>query len=637
MVLRTYLSLLATLVVLSEGKSYDYVVIGGGTGGLAVASRLAEDASITVAVLEAGPNAENLPEVYIPGLIGTGQSFTTLNWAYQTVPQKNLNNRVLTVNAGKALGGSTIINSMIFPRAIKAQYDKWGRLNNDSSWSWSSLLPFFQRSEIFTPPNPSQVASGAQYEPDVHGFDNATGRVKVGFPNYFFIQSQLWRNASGLALSGDLADGDPAGNAGVSPDSLDAVNNTRSVWDLYHSEPDVVILISQCGMCRCSAACAYYTPFASQPNFDVLTGAVVTRIIWDSGSTPLKATGVEYIINNQTTVANVTKEVILSAGTIGSPKILELSGVGNATILQAAGITPVLNLSTVGENLADHVHSWTNAFTNITLTKDSLLLNPNFMAAQLALWNTNRTGKLLSAAPRTLGIVPPSHIFSPASFGSLISQAENNLTYYANLFSNGNPDLANGIIEQHKAVLDLYKQNTEGVLEMNFEPGYSGPTPFASRPQRNFSTINVVLYAPLSRGRTHIVSSSPLSAPAVDPAYWSHPLDTASQVAGINLGRKTLNMSPLDSIYQGEFEPGVGVDSETWLRGVVASDNHETGTLSMMPQELGGVVDTQLRVYGIQNLRVVDASIIPVPISSHLSSTIYAIGEKAADMIKGAM
>ncbi|KAF8988178.1 alcohol oxidase [Cyathus striatus] len=592
MILRTSIPLLVTLVVLSEGKSYDYVVIGGGTGGLTVASRLAEDKTVTVAVLEAGPNAENLPEVYVPGLIGTGLARTTLNWAYRTVPQTNLNNRVVT------------------PRAIKAQYDTWGQLNNDDSWSWSSLLPFFKRSEIFTPPNEFQVANGAKYEPQNHGFDANTGRIKVGFPNYFFPQSQMWTQASGLTESGDLADGDPAGSAGVSPNSLDASNNTR-----------------------CSAACAYYTPFASQPNFEVLTGATVTRIIWDAGSSPLKAIGVEYIMNNQTDVADVNKEVILSAGTIGSPKVLELSGVGNATILRAAGITPVLELATVGENLADHVHSWTNAFTNITMTKDILSVNPDFMAEQLALWNSNRTG-LLSAAPRTLGIVPPSHIFSPLSMASLVTEAENNLTYYANLFSNGNADLAKGIEEQHKVMIDMYKYNTEGVLEMNFEPGYSGPTPLSSRPQRNFSTINAVLYAPLSRGRSHIVTSSPLSAPAVDPAYWSHPLDSASHVAGIELGRTMLKSPPLDSIYQGEFEPGENVDAETWARGVVGSDNHETGTLSMMPRDLGGVVDTQLRVYGVQNLRVVDASIIPMSLSAHLSSTVYAIGEKAADMIK---
>lgn len=140
------------------------------------------------------------------------------------------------------------------------------------------------------------------------------------------------------------------------------------------------------------------------------------------------------------------------------------------------------------------------------------------------------------------------------------------------------------------------------------EPGYSGPTAFASRPRRTFTTINNVLYAPLSRGRTHITSNDPNAFPAVDPAYWSHPIDVAAHVAGIKLARKMLTTPPMDSIYQGEFEPGSDKQTdeaiEDWLRGVVGSDNHETGTLSMLPKELGGVVDTSLRVYGLSNVRV---------------------------------
>ncbi|KAJ7183480.1 alcohol oxidase [Mycena filopes] len=607
---------LATTALAFSAPVYDYVVVGGGTAGLTVASRLTEDSRVTVAVLEAGFNAEALPEVFVPGLIGTGIAFTTLNWAYATVPQEHLGGRNLTVNAGKALGGSTIINSMIFPRAEKEQYDAWGQLNNDNSWTWSELLPFFKKSELFTPPNAFQTASGVRFLSSVHGF---TGRVKVGFPNYFFAQSALWRKAAeslGFPASPDLSNGDPHA-VGIAPNSLDAANNTR-----------------------CSAACAYYTPFASRPNLVVITNATVSRILWaKQGSGKLTANGVEYIVNNQTKTVGLSKEVIVSAGTIGSPKVLELSGIGNSTILKAAGVTPVLNLPTVGENFADHVHSWANAFTNISLTKDALLLNPTFAAEQQALWFKNRTG-LYSAAPRSLGIAAPSDIFSPAQLKSLIAHAEANLTYFATQFSNGNPALAKGIAAQHSISLALYKRNKELPLEMNTEPGYSGPTAFSARPARNYTAINSVLYAPLSRGRTHIVSSNPLVPPAVDPAYWAHPIDVAAQVGGIKLARKMLVAPPLNSIYAGEFEPGADkqtdAEIEAWLRTVVASDNHEVGSLSMMPQSLGGVVDTSLKVYGTANVRVADASIIPIPVSAHLSSTVYMIGERAADIIRSA-
>ncbi|KAJ7611468.1 alcohol oxidase [Mycena rosella] len=588
---------------------YDYVVVGGGTAGLTVANRLTEVTNIKVAVLEAGFDAEGLPEVFIPGLIGTGLSLTTLNWAYATVPQTNLNGRILTVNAGKALGGSTIINSMIFPRAEKEQYDAWGQLNNDDTWTWDGLLPFFKKSELFTPPNAFQTASGARFLSAVHGF---AGRVKVGFPNYFFAQSALWRKAAeglGFPASPDLANGDPHA-VGIAPNSINAANNTR-----------------------CSATCAYYTPFANRPNLVVITNATVSRILWanSTGGANLTARGVEYIVNNQTQSISFSKEVILSAGTIGSPKVLELSGVGNSTILKAAGVTPVLSLPTVGENFADHVHSWANAFTNITLTKDALLLNPAFAAEQQALWFKNRTG-LYSAIPRSLGIAAPSDVFTPSQLNTLIAQAQANLTQFAEQFSNGNPALAKGIAAQHKIALTLYQMDKELPLEMNAEPGYSGPTSFSTRPARNYTTINSVLYAPLSRGRTHIISSDPLAPPAVDPAYWAHPIDVAAQVGGIKLARRMLKAPPLDSIYTGEFEPGADKDTDTkiedWLRSVVASDNHEVGSLSMMPQSLGGVVDTSLKVYGTANVRVADASIIPFPVSAHLSSTVYMIGER---------
>ncbi|KAJ7089030.1 alcohol oxidase [Mycena crocata] len=614
------LSVLAISAASAQSVStpvYDYIVVGGGTAGLTVTNRLTEDKDVTVAVLEAGFNAEGLPEVFVPGLIGSGISFTTLNWAYATVPQTNLNGRTLTVNAGKALGGSTVINSMIFPRAEKEQYDAWGQLNNDSTWTWSALLPFFKKSERFTPPNAFQTASGARFLSSVHGFASS-GRVKVGFPNFFFAQSALWRQAAeslGFPASPDLSNGDPHA-VGIAPNSLDASNNTR-----------------------CSAACAYYTPFAGRQNLVVITNATVSRILWKKGGKgQLTANGVEYIVNNQTREISISKEVILSAGTIGSPKVLELSGVGNATILKAAGVTPVLELPTVGENFADHVHSWANAFTNITLTKDALLLNPTFAAQQQALWFKNRTG-LYSAAPRSLGIAAPSDVFSPNQLKTLIAQAQANLTHFANQFSNGNPALAKGIAAQHQIALALYQRDKELLLEMNAEPGYSGPTSFAARPARNYTAINSVLYAPLSRGRTHIVSANPLTPPAVDPAYWAHPIDVAAQVGGIKLARKMLVAPPLDSIYAGEFEPGADKDTdakiEEWLRGVVASDNHEVGSLSMLPQSLGGVVDTSLKVYGTANVRVADASIIPFPVSAHLSSTVYMIGERVADIIRG--
>jgi len=146
--------------------------------------------------------------------------------------------------------------------------------------------------------------------------------------------------------------------------------------------------------------------------------------------------------------------------------------------------------------------------------------------------------------------------------------------------------------------------------------------------------MNVVLFGPLSRGRTHINSTDPFQATALDPAYYAHPLDFETHVKGIELSRTILRTPPLDLIYEGEYEPGNAKDVKTWAREVAASDNHVVGSLAMMPKELGGVVDTRMKMYGIENVRVVDASIIPFPVSAHLMSTVYAVAERAADFIK---
>ncbi|THU80668.1 alcohol oxidase [Dendrothele bispora CBS 962.96] len=528
--------------------------------------------------------------VFVPGLIGAGQALTTLNWAYTTVPQTHLNGRVLTINAGKALGGSTVINSMIFPRAEKAQYDAWGTLNNDSSWTWNTLLPYFKKSEIFTPPNKFQQANGARFERDVHGFNEEQGRVKVGFPNFFFQQWSLWRQTAmrlGFPASPDLGNGSPHA-VGVAPaSSIDPDNNTR-----------------------CSAACAYYTDFADRPNFTTEQGreSVIT------------ASDVEYInANNETQVVNVSHggEVIVSAGTIGTHKVLELSGVGNSSILQAAGVKPILDLPSVGENFAGKAQLAQRSSVDVIvlsqimliagITNDLLLLDPTFAEQQLNLWFENRTG-FYSFVSRSLGIAAPSDIFNKSELNRLLQESEEKLNYFAALLSNGNPLLARGIQAQHRLALDLYRSNKNLPLEMSLRPSFFGNTSFEDRPARAYNTVVSALYAPLSRGRTHISSSDPFVPPMIDPAYWTHPLDVAFHAAGIKLARKMLTTGPMASIYEGEFEPGLDKvtdeDIENWLRGVVQSYTHEVGTMAMLPQGLCGVVDTKLRIYGLKNVRV---------------------------------
>ncbi|KAF9443534.1 GMC oxidoreductase [Macrolepiota fuliginosa MF-IS2] len=615
--------------------AYDYVIVGGGNGGLVVASRLSEDPNVKVLVLEAGPEAENLPEVYVPGLIGSGQSFKSLNWAYQTMPQANLNGRTLVINAGRALGGSTTINSMIMTRATKTQYDALGALNNSTSWTWDAVLPYFKRSEIFTPPDADQSENGASYDESVRGPpsppDPDTGAVKAGFPNFFYPQSEMFAQAlvndqegMGFQLALDLSDGEVRRRVGIPSDTLDASNNTR-----------------------CSAVGGYVTPSIKQrPNLHIITRATVSRVEWDDRKRDglLVARRVEYYVDGDSVprYADVNVggggEVVIAAGTLGSPKVMELSGIGNATLLQGLGIDVKLNLPSVGENLADHMHTWANAVSSTPITKDALRLNDTFRQEQLDLWYKSRSG-LYSAAPRALALAAASDLLSKDRINDLVSNARRDLDKYASEYANGNDALQQGIKAQHEIALDFYDQDQQIPIEFNVEPGYAGPTAPDGLGDKKFTTVSAILYSPLSRGRSHITSTNAAARPAVDPAYWSHPIDVAMLVGGLQAARKVLRTPPLDSIFVEEFEPGADVGEsdegvEAYLRGVVASDNHEVGTMSMMPRSLGGVVDTELKVYGTGNVRVADASIIPMPLSAHLASTVYMIGEKVADFIK---
>ena len=213
---------------------------------------------------------------------------------------------------------------------------------------------------------------------------------------------------------------------------------------------------------------------------------------------------------------------------------------------------------------------------------------------------------MLSSVPRSLGLPAASDLYDQSQLTSVIKNAKINLQHYSKVFSNGNEQLQKGIATQYKLLLDLWEQDRAAPLEINLEPGYSGPTPPTERPEVKYTTVNAVLYGPLSRGRTHITSTDPFEAPDLDPAYYAHPLDFETHVKGVELSRRILRSPPLDSIYEGEYEPGIsGKDVEVWAREVATSDNHVVGSLAMMPKELGGVVDTRMRMYGIENVRVV--------------------------------
>lgn len=314
----------------ATATTFDYIIAGGGTCGLLLANRLTEDAGVTVAVVEPGGDERANPNVTDPGRSPTATWGTPVDWAYPTVPQAGGANRTLTMHAGKALGGSSAINGMVYIRADAAEIDAWGQLlgggddnnsNNsstdDGGWSWASLLPYYQKVEAFTPPTEAQVRAGASYDPAHHGRD---GDLHVGFryalPNgsLYPVVRDTWANL-GYDVNRDVNSGDQRGFS-VYPQTVDRDRDVR--WD---------------------AARAFYVPVDGRPNLHVLRGTVA-KILWadddssssygEGGDKGRVARGVEYVDSDGTTrTASAEKEVILSAGALRTPLILEGSGVGN--------------------------------------------------------------------------------------------------------------------------------------------------------------------------------------------------------------------------------------------------------------------------------------------------------------------
>jgi choline dehydrogenase len=501
--------------------SFDYVVVGGGSAGCVMAARLSEDPSKRVLLIEAGP-AEGPPAMADllawPTLLGSD-----VDWADMTVPQAGLDGNVLMLSHGKVLGGSSGINACVFQRGHRANYDRWAA-GGATGWDYDSLLPYFKRTE---------TAPGR--DPRVRG----TGGPMVVAP---------------MPRNGVIADDMFAAVVEAGYPASSDLNGTEEEGAAFQ---DMTLVEGV----RQSAADAYLRPVLGRPNLTVVTNALVRRLLFAGG----RCTGVEYTTASAGTVrAEAIAEVILTAGAIGSPHLLMVSGIGPAEQLRQFGIDVVLDRSGIGANLQEH--------------------------------------------PTTSAVFEGSDDALPE-------------------LTSGKPDMFTVRIRIDPAVAEPDLQMACVTVPYH-SPAVDGPTAAYS--------IAFGLVTPASRGSVRLAGPDIMTRPLVDPNYLGDQRDVDRMLAGLRIARAIGNGSRLSKWRKSESLPGPSVEDEAslteYLRRSTMPYWHPVGTCRM-GGDPDSVVDPELRVRGIQGLRIADASVMPTIVSANTNATVLAIAERAVDLI----
>ena len=522
---------------------YDYIVVGGGTAGCTLAARLSEDASVTVCLIEAGGSGKSW-YVDVPAAILIAQRSAALNWRFQSEPQPQLNGRRIGVPRGKGLGGSALINGMVYFRGHPRDYDDWSR-SGATGWSYREVLPYFCKSEH------NEDFGDTIY----HGSGGPMNVRSVRGPNPL---NQSFFDA--LAGLGYLARRDLNGE---------------------DSEGMSLRQLSIRGGIRETTARALLYPAMSRHNLTVLTDLRVTRVVLEGR----RAVGVEA----GQRMIRARREVVLAAGAIQSPQVLLLSGIGDAEHLADVGVPLRHHLPGVGRNLHDHMAS----------------------PVHMSMDHTASYGLSWRTVPRNLRI----------------------LAQYA-LFRSG--PLSNNVFESAaflKTLPGLDRPDVQLVLQTAKRPMPSFPFPLG----HGFAISPVCLY-PRSRGRLRLASADPLAAPRIDPNLLSDPSDIQPLLRGMRLSRQIFASAAFARYRATETEPGQAVQSDSalidYIRAQAYTVHHPVSTCRM-GTDPDAVVDSQLRVVGLEGLRVADASVFPSIIGGNTNAAVVMVAEKAADLILG--
>jgi len=521
--------------------SADYVIVGAGSAGCVLANRLSEDPDVRVLLLEAG-GKDGSVNVKIPAAF-PNQFHTKMDWDYSTEPEPYVDGKRMYVPRGKSLGGSSSMNAMLYVRGRPLDFDLWAG-QGAPGWGWDDVLPYFKRAE--------NNARGAS---EYHG---------VGGP------VEVSEQRSPRPICKDLLEASVA--AGI-----------PRATDYNGPEQDGVapFQVFQKNGRRWSSSDAYLKPAMSRPNLEVITGALVLGLELQG----TQVTGVRYRRKGREELASASREVLLSAGAIGSPQILQLSGIGNPDDLRDVGVEVRHELPGVGSNLQDH--PFLGALFEVSDT------NTLFQADKrkhLLEWALRRSGKLTSTVAEV------------------------------NAFVRTRPGLPAADIQFHMGAA-YYEEHGEEEFD-----GHA-------------IVIAPTLVSPQSRGKVWLASKDPEAKPRILTNSLEHPDDLRSLVAGMRLAREIAAQEPLRSKIVRELKPGTSVvedeDLEDDIRKRLMLIYHPVGTCRMSDTGEDAVVDSELRVHGLQGLRVVDASIMPVITGGNTNAPTMMIAERAADLIRG--
>lgn len=555
-----------------------------------MANRLSESNTTNVLLIEAGVSEINILDTVVP-LYGLDGAFNKpWTWNYTVTPQAELNNRTFAYPRGKMIGGTTGINSLVFSLGGADDYNRWANVTGDQGWSWQEMIPYMRKTELFIPPpapNTLKPTSPAQYIPSAHG---TSGMVLTSLPGFPTEIDEKVANATtqvGFNLNEDMNRGDQIGVGWV----YSAIGDGR----------------------RSSAATTYLNAHViARPNLDVLVNTQATRLL----STGFKGkipsfNKVEFAqsANGTKHTVTATKEVIVSGGSINTPQLLLLSGIGPSAQLKSVGITPLVNLPGVGQNLADHPLLPNQFYVNSTNTWEQSR-DPAVAAAEFTQWQEG-TGPLVNAICNHIGwlrIPENSSIWTDGGSRIADPSAGTTSAHYEFVFSNG----------------------FVGAIQAAPDTG-------------NFMTVISNVVSPASRGSVTLASANPFDYPLIDPGYFKSKIDFLILREAVKEVRRFLSAPAFKNYIIAPYGPSnVTTDDEidAFIMNFTTSVWHPVGTAAMGTADGGkggmGVLDPSLSVRGVNGVRVVDASVMPFIPSAHTQAPVYAIAERAAALVKAA-